>query len=476
MIENNFSFSANESKGVLVLKNTNTREQTDLLLHCSLALTPSKLTGAKLLRQIGAYHVLALPNLSASAQHELVFDFAGKDPLPASYAPTGIFFTRAEQLVSQQQARRQLEQKLLPAPATAEPIWAQAGSARLAYRAFMLDVSRNFFALDTLKRLLKLIAYLGFNTLHLHLSNDEGWRLEIKAYPELTRIGGWRGHGLPLAPAFSSGYQRYGGYYSQAEIRELVSYANDHGVQIVPEISLPAHARAAIVALHPQLSEVGDTSSYLSVQGYKDNCLNPCLAATWEFIERVYGELAELFPAPYIHIGGDEIPVGVWQQSPAAAGRTREQILSSFYERLGSLLKQLGKTPIAWEEAAPWLNADAMLCHWQAHTPTPKHPGKLLLSQAPHFYLDSATSAGAVGTNWAGFCSLADIMQLKPIDANIYYGGQVNLWSEHIDSEQVLRQQLLPRLTAIAHYIWNGRMSAHIQAEIAEINSRLEQM
>ena len=476
MIGHDFSFRANESKGMLVLNNTSTSDQTGLLLHCSLALTPSKLTGAKLLRQIGAYHVLALPNLPASVQHELVFDFAGKGPWPASYAPAGIFFTRAEQLVSQQQARRQTGQKLLPAPGIAEPVWAQTGSARLAYRAFMLDVSRNFFALDTLKRLLKLIAYLGFNTLHLHLSNDEGWRLEIKAYPALTRIGGWRGHGLPLAPAFSSGYQRYGGYYSQAEIRELVSYASDHDVQIVPEISLPAHARAAIVALHPQLSEAGDTSSYHSVQGYSDNCLNPCLPATWEFIERVYGELAELFPAAYIHVGGDEIPAGVWQQSPAAAGRTRAQILSSFYKRLGSLLKQLGKTPIAWEEAAPWLNADAMLCHWQAHTPAPKHPGKLILSQAPHFYLDSATGSGAVGTNWAGFCSLGDIMQLAPIEANVYYGGQVNLWSEHIDSEPALRQQLLPRLTAIAYYIWHGRMSAHSQAEIAEINSRLEQM
>ena len=468
MIKHNFSFSVDGSYGELQLRNAGSFALDKLRLHFSLPefRTDADIIGGVLRLQLGDYHEVDLPALAAGAALVLRINFSQAQIRPISYAPAGIFLTRSGVVLPSE-----AEPSIAIAPNTKLPdsfpkelIWQRRDPA-LVYRGFMLDVSRHYFELATIQRLVKLIAYLGFNYLHLHLSDDEGWRLEIEGYPKLTSVGAWRGHGLALPPACGSGQQRYGGYYSQADIRKLVAFADAYGVRIIPELNLPAHARAAMIALHPELSEAADSSCYQSIQGYSDNCLNPALRQTWEFIETVYAQVAELFPTPYIHIGGDEIPDGTWLNSPAAAGQDREQILSYFYQRLTTLLHSLGKCPAAWQEAAPYLSSKARIYHWQPQTPAPATGS--ILCQAPHFYLDSAFDSDSIGTGWAGFCSLADIMRLPPVNANIYTGVQANLWSEHIADESALRKQLLPRLVAIAHYGWHGSFA---KASVSSIN------
>ena len=468
MIKHNFSFSADGSYGELQLRNAGSFALDKLRLHFSLPefRTGGDIIGGVLRLQLGDYHEVDLPALALGASLVVRINFSRAQIRPISYAPAGIFLTRSGIVLA---SEPEIATKLIPSVNLPESYpsavaW-QRHQPASAYRGLMLDVSRHYFEPVTIQRLVKLLAYLGFNYLHLHLSDDEGWRLEIEDYPQLTSIGAERGYGLALPPACGSGHQRYGGYYSQADIRKLVAFAQDYGVRIIPELNLPAHARAAIIALHPELSEAADSSCYQSIQGYSDNCLNPALRQTWEFIETVYAQVAELFPTPYIHIGGDEIPDGTWLNSPAAAGQDREQILSYFYQRLTTLLHSLGKCPAAWQEAAPYLSSKARIYHWQPQTPAPATGS--ILCQAPHFYLDSAFDSDSIGTGWAGFCSLADIMRLPPVNANIYTGVQANLWSEHIADESALRKQLLPRLVAIAHYGWHGSFA---KASVSSIN------
>ena len=474
MIKHNFSFSADGSYGDLRLRNTGGRPLDKLRLHFSLLefRTGGDIIGGVLRLQLGDYHEVDLPVMAAGASLVLRIVFSQTLVRPVSYAPAGIFLTRlGAALASESEITAPRPPSInLPESYPSAVAW-QSRQPALAYRGFMLDVSRHYFDIATIQRLIKLLAYLGFNYLHLHLSDDEGWRLEIEGYPQLTSLGAERGYGLALPPACGSGYQRYSGYYSQADIRKLVAFGDDYGVSIIPELNLPAHARAAIIAMHPELSEAADSSSYRSVQGYSDNCLNPLLPKTWEFIETVYAEVAELFPAPYIHVGGDEIPSGVWRNSPAAAGRDHGQILTYFYDRLTTLLHSLGKRPAAWQEAAPYLNSEAQIYYWQPQTPAPTADS--ILCQAPHFYLDSACDSESIGTRWAGFCSLGDIMRLPPINSNIHTGVQANLWSEHIVDEGILRKQLLPRLVAIAHYAWYGNFAKASISSIKDIANSL---
>ena len=459
MIKHNFSFSfgVDGDYGELRLRNTGVSALDKLCAHFSLPefRAEADIVGGVLRLRVGDYHEVELPILAAGATLVLRINFGHSNNRPPSYAPAGIFFTRLGVVLAAEPeiGTRIAPNTNLPESLPSSVAW-QRRQPAIAYRGVMLDVSRHYFEPVTIRRLIKLLAHLGFNYLHIHLSDDEGWRLEIEGYPELTSIGAWRGYGLDLPPAWGSGHQRYGGYYSQADIRQLVAFGDACGVSIIPEINLPAHARAAIIAMHPELGEASDGSSYQSIQGYTDNCLNPLLPQTWEFIETVYAQVAELFPAPYIHVGGDEIPEGVWLNSPAAAGQDRAQILKYFYQRLSTLVRRLGKRPAAWQEAAPYLGGEALAYHWQPNTPAPATGS--IFCQAPHFYLDSAYDPESIGTNWAGFCSLEDIMLLLPLDLNTYTGIQANLWSEHIVDESALRQQLLPRLVAIAHYGWHG--------------------
>jgi hypothetical protein len=194
------------------------------------------------------------------------------------------------------------------------------------------------------------------NVFHWHLSDDDGWRIEIKKYPRLTQVGAWRGSNEALPASYGSGDQRYGGFYTQEQIRDIIAYATARHILIVPEIDVPAHSRAAIVA-YPELLCTGDPYKFKSVQDVPANVLCPSQERTYEFLEGVFGELADLFPGPYLHAGGDERPKGPWEQCDRCREHMKAEKLSSgdelqdrFLKRLQGILRAHGKKMIGWDE------------------------------------------------------------------------------------------------------------------------------
>src|SRR5205823_991061 len=293
---------------------------------------------------------------------------------------------------------------LLPAPTPRAglvlPAIRVVDAPRFGYRGFMLDVARNFHPKAAVLRTLDLIARYKLNVLHLHLTDDEGWRIEIPSLPELTALGARRGHppdsDRHLPPAFGSGPavdRPWGsGFLSRADYVEILRYAAARHIEVIPELEMPGHARAAIKAMqaNPQyrLNDPDDRSVYTSAQGYHDNVMNPVLESTYRFIERVVGDLAAMHreagvPLRHIHMGGDEVPGGVWQGSPAVQTYLKAHDLTSvddvwfvfygrvaqktnhtsstlvrswfvFYGRVAQILKTQaeGLLPSGWEEIA----------------------------------------------------------------------------------------------------------------------------
>ncbi|HVQ30361.1 MAG TPA: family 20 glycosylhydrolase, partial [Vicinamibacteria bacterium] len=280
---------------------------------------------------------------------------------------------------------------LLPVDASAAgltlPALRVVDAPRFVYRGLMLDVARNFQPKATVLRAIDLMARYKLNALHLHLTDDEGWRVEIPSLPELTSVGSRRGHTLDssahLPPAWGSGPEvdrPFGsGFYSRSEYGEILKYAAARHIEVIPEIEMPGHARAAIKAMEARfrtlteagdpggaqrflLSEKSDRSSYTSAQLYHDNVMNVALPSTYAFIERVVGDLVTLHrdagvPLLHLHMGGDEVPAGVWEGSPAAQAYLKEHHLETvddlwfvFYGRVEQILKAHGLPLSGWEE------------------------------------------------------------------------------------------------------------------------------
>ncbi|WLT33443.1 family 20 glycosylhydrolase [Geothrix sp. PMB-07] len=275
-------------------------------------------------------------------------------------------------------------------------LWPSKGSLRLleltdaprfAYRGFMLDVARNFQSKEAMLRVLDLMARLKLNTLHFHLTDDEGWRVEIPSLPELTQVGSQRGFGngtATLPPAWGSGPEAGkapgSGFYSRKDFIEILRYATARHIEVIPEIEMPGHARAAVQSMKERtrrlqaagdpgaaaflLQDPGDQSKYTSVQLYSDNVMDPGMPSTFAFIERVVDEVQSQFkeagaPLRTLHMGGDELPGGAWTGSPASLRRVAEAKLKGpddlwydFYDRVQTLLQRRGIATAGWEEIA----------------------------------------------------------------------------------------------------------------------------
>ena len=320
---------------------------------------------------------------------------------------------------------------------------------RFGFRGIFLDCARHFHTPATIKRLLKLMSLYKFNRFHWHLTDDEGWRLEIKAFPALTDVGAWRGHDLAIGPQLSGGAEPYGGYYTQSEVKELVSYASELGITVIPEIDIPGHCHAAIKALPELLVEAADHSRYLSVQHFDDNVLNPALPGTYRFLEAVLDEVCELFPGPQIHMGGDEVPTGVWTDSPACQQLMAEQGYSDCRELQGHLLRHCqryladkGKRMIGWEEIlhGDKVSRNAAVCAWtsfQAGLDAAAAGYPVVMAPAQSLYLDLAWSQDIhePGLYWAGTLNLEQVYACDPAPADFHANDNIlgvlsPLWSE----------------------------------------------
>ncbi|WP_343528425.1 family 20 glycosylhydrolase [Sphingomonas sp.] len=335
-------------------------------------------------------------------------------------------------------------------------------SPRFAWRGVMLDVARHMQPIPSIKRVIDVMAQAKLNRLQLHLTDDQGWRIEIKRYPELTRIGAWRG----------AGTDRYGGFYTQDELRELVAYAAARAVTIVPEIDLPGHAQAAIAA-YPEVGVLGDrppVSGDWGINPYLFDVTDPSL----DFVRNVLDEVMAIFPSSYIHIGGDEALKDQWQASPAVQARMRalgiadEQHLQSwFVEQLGRHLARHGRRLIGWDEILEGgLPASASVMSWRGEKGAIEAANMghdVVLSPGPVLYLDNLQSArGDEPPGRMKFQTLADVYAYDPLPGAIeaskahhVLGAQANLWAEYMVTPEQREHALFPRLAALAEMTWS---------------------
>lgn len=347
-----------------------------------------------------------------------------------------------------------------------------------AFRGLHVDLARHWFEADVVERLIDLAAWRKLSHLHLHLSDDEGWRLPIDTMPELAAIGGVRGHGLPLPPMLGDGPDPIGRAYTPDEIGRWVARAGELGVVLVPEVDLPAHAHASLTAM-PALRDPNDDSGAISVQYFVDNVLVPGHPETQPFVEAVIDAVAALFPtSPVIHIGGDEVPEGAWQRSPIVAELVSERSLSgvsdveaAFHRDLVATIRdRTGRRVGAWQEAAEAGGVepgDGYVIGWRTVEASRDLAAKgydVVVSPGQAYYLDMAVDDDwtTPGASWAGSTSLDDVCAFDPAagwsdDERAHLLGiQACLWTEHVPNEATLHQRLFPRLDAIAERAWTG--------------------
>ncbi|MFF4008417.1 beta-N-acetylhexosaminidase [Streptomyces sp. NPDC001717] len=373
-----------------------------------------------------------------------------------------------------------------------------ADSPRFGWRGLMLDVARHFMPKDGVLRYIDLIAAHKLNVLHLHLTDDQGWRVEIKRHPRLTEVGAWRARsrwGHRASPLWNE--TPHGGFYTQDDIREIVAYAAERHVRVVPEIDLPGHSQAAIAA-YPELgnTDVVDTSA-LGVWddwGINENVLAPT-EAVLRFYEGVFEELLELFPAevsPFVHVGGDECPKAQWKASAVAQERIRELgvdgedgLQSWFIRHFDGWLAERGRRLIGWDEILEGGLADgAAVSSWRGYA------GGIAAAEAGHdvvmcpeqqVYLDHRQAAGGDEPMPIGYVrSLEDVYRFEPVPPKMseaaaarVLGAQANVWTEVAEDRARVDYQTFPRLAAFAEVVWSWQPAPE-ERDFARFERRME--
>jgi hexosaminidase len=364
---------------------------------------------------------------------------------------------------------------------------------RLPWRGALLDVARHFWPLEFLREFVDLLAAHKLNVLHLHLTDDQGWRIEIDGLPDLTRVGAWRTESM-VGPAGGDRFDGvpHGGFYTQAELRALVAYAAGRGVTIVPEIGMPGHVQA-LLAAYPELGN--DPARQLPVWtgwGISEHILG-VHDEVFETLTAILDQVLDVFPSPFIHIGGDECPTVEWEASPRARARAAELGLSSparlhgwFLERVQQYLAGRGRRTISWAEAELHgdLGSDMVLSAWLdvAHGGRGVERGhQVLMTAHTSTYLDYPQSddPSEPPGNPKEVVTLADVYAFDPLQGGLpvadldgfapgVLGTQAQLWAEHITTAEHARYLLLPRLCALAEVAWSRG-----ERDLAEFEQRL---
>ncbi len=356
---------------------------------------------------------------------------------------------------------------------------------RFAWRGLMLDVCRHFFTMQEVKQYIDEMVKYKYNLLHLHLAEDEGWRIEIKSLPNLTKVGAWRvkreGKWANCKAPAADEPRDYGGFYTQDDIRELVKYAKERYVNILPEIDMPGHSMAA-VASYPELScTPGDyhvnASEEFMVWGANgqqtalvDNTLCPANEKVYEFADKVFSEVAKLFPFEYIHIGGDECAKNFWQKSDAIKAlmqkenlKTMEEVQSYYEKRVEKIVESKGKKVMGWDEILEGgLAPNASVMSWRGMTggiAAAKMNHHVVMSPTDYAYLDF--SQGEPTTEPPVYASLRlnKVYTFEPVpqgvDPEFILGGQANLWTEQLPNFRAVEYMMWPRALAISECVWS---------------------
>jgi hexosaminidase len=353
---------------------------------------------------------------------------------------------------------------------------------RFAYRGMHLDVVRHMFPVSFIKKYIDYLAFHKFNTFHWHLTDDQGWRIEIESYPKLNSVGSWReatliGHFKDAPARYDS--TRYGGFYTKDEVREVIQYAAVRGISIIPEIDIPGHSRATIAA-YPEFSTRPDATWNVAttwgMYNRQNNVLQPN-PATFRFLKTVFQEVADLFPSDYFHLGGDECSKLWWKPDPVSQKFIKDHKLKDekglqtyFIEQVASYLQEKGKKVIGWHEILEGdLDKSAVVMNWGGEkegiaAATRGHqvimtPGKPLYfdhyqSKDPN---DSLAIHGYNTTDAVyNYEPVPEALRQKKLDHYII-GAQANVWTEYMGSPAKVEYMVFPRMTALSEVLWSPR-------------------
>ena len=344
------------------------------------------------------------------------------------------------------------------------------------WRGMHLDCSRNFFAVDFIKRYLDLLAQHKMNRFHWHLCDDQGWRMESKRFPKLTTIGAWRNRSVVGHTANRERHyeeHRYGGYYSQIDIAEIVDYAAQRHIEVVPEIDIPGHA-AALLAAHPELSCDGGSYQVEEHYGIFPDVLCPC-EKTFEFLAVLFAEVAELFPFEYVHIGGDEVVKDKWQQCSRCQQLMQTRGMSSidqlhgyFVSRVEAILASLGRRAIGWNEVMDGdVNTSTTIMCWTGFDACREalqagHQAIMTPVECTYFDFYQSTSLDEPQAIH-GLATLKQVFDYNPLPTGVaenlrpnILGVQANVWTEYLRDEASVEYASLPRMSALSEVAWTG--------------------
>lgn len=354
-------------------------------------------------------------------------------------------------------------------------------SPAFEYRGVMLDAARHFFSVAEVKTLLDIMAIHKMNVFHWHLTDDQGWRIEIDSFPELTRIGSVRKRtiiGKDPGGEYDETTQYDGiphsGYYTKDDVREIVEYAGKRFITVVPEIEFPGHAVAAI-ASYPWLGCTGEQFEVRQTWDIDDRVFCIGRESTFGFFEAVLSEVAELFPSEYIHIGGDECPSKMWERCPECKRRMEELGLESFRRlqgygtgRIEKFLGSLGRSIIGWDEILEaGVSDSAIVMSWRGRDTgigAAKMGNRVIMSPTEYSYFDYYQSADidSEPLAWGGYLPLEKVYSFDPYEGldecqkPLVLGVQANLWTEYIPDFSHAQYMLLPRLAAMSEVAWHG--------------------
>ncbi len=368
---------------------------------------------------------------------------------------------------------------------------------QFTYRGLHLDVARHFFDVEYIKKFLELMGLHKMNRFHWHLTDDQGWRIEIKQYPLLTEVGALRketmtGH-LNDEPRQFDGIP-YGDFYTQEEIREIVAFAAARFITVIPEIELPGHATAALAA-HPELGCTGGPYEVGTIWGIYQEAFCAGKDQTFEFLENVLSEVIEVFPSEYIHIGGDEVLKNHWKECElcqarlAAEGLADEDELQGYFiNRIGRFLQSNNRKIIGWDEILDGeLPQGAAVMSWRGvrgGIEAAKMGHDVIMTPVSHSYFDfyqdtPETEPLAIG----GYLTLRQVYTFQPVpqgftqnEARHILGGQANVWTEYIKTEDYLEYMVFPRAVAMAEVLWTPKEKRDFEGFIKRLNKHYQRL
>ena len=406
--------------------------------------------------------------------------------------------------------------QLLPAPFVSKSVVPSAtwnipavsieDHPRFGWRGLMLDVARHFFTVDQVKSFIDEMVKYKFNMLHLHLTDDQGWRIEIKSLPKLTEVGAWRVEKTGTFGTFSAPLpdepRNYGGFYTHDDIKELVRYAKDRFVDILPEIDVPGHSMAAIAA-YPELVCTPGTYRVNSGErfmiwppkghfyGTIDNSLCPANEKVYSYLDKIFTEVAQLFPFPYIHMGGDETARNFWEKSDVIKAlmqkeklKNLDEVQSYFVKRVEKIIRSKGKKMIGWDEILQGgLAPNAAVMSWRGlkgGIEAAKQGREVVMSPTDFVYLDYMQGDATLEPPVYASLRLQKTYQFEPVpegvNASLIKGGQGNLWTEQIYNTRHMQYMIWPRAFAVSEVLWSPKEKKNWNTFVLKVEQHFKRL